>query len=218
MSVWNPWPQNKKVYGQFFPKSYGLKEIEHSLPTDCQLISLKQTHSTDVLVVGENWEAGQSGDALITQLPQKALTVHTADCMPLIAFGKNTIGACHAGWRGLSSGIIEKWVQKFFDLGENPHDLQIAIGPHIRDCHFEVGKDVGDLISKSDGRKKHPDPQKIYIDIETVALKKLTSLGITQDQVVSSSTCTFCDEENSWSYRRSGPKAGRLEAVIFKAK
>jgi len=48
-------------------------------------------------------------DAIVTKEPGKVLAIMTADCLPvLFVNSKGTvIGAAHAGWRGLSAGILE---------------------------------------------------------------------------------------------------------------
>ncbi|MBR4722841.1 MAG: laccase domain-containing protein, partial [Muribaculaceae bacterium] len=82
------------------------------------IISPRQIHSDKVVVVSEiadfrNVEA----DALITTLPDVAVGVNTADCVPvLLADTANGIVATiHAGWRGLVNGIIGKTVSIMSD-------------------------------------------------------------------------------------------------------
>src|SRR3989339_1334353 len=49
-------------------------------------------------------------DGMITTLPNICLCVVSADCLPIVFFEseKRIISILHSGWRGLSSGIIEK--------------------------------------------------------------------------------------------------------------
>ena len=54
---------------------------------------------------------------------------------------KNLISAVHAGWRGLNSSIFEKSLKN--------HDfssLKISIGPHAKECCYEVKDDLKQMF------------------------------------------------------------------------
>ena len=76
---------------------------------------MNQTHSTDVAFL-ENMDDVEDitdADAQVTTLKNVALAVLTADCLPvLITSDTGSIVACaHAGWRGLSGGIIADTIE-----------------------------------------------------------------------------------------------------------
>ena len=52
-----------------------------------------------------------------TDVPGVALAVGTADCVPILACAQDgsAVAAIHAGWRGLSAGIVAETVRR---LGE----------------------------------------------------------------------------------------------------
>ena len=52
---------------------------------------------------------------MITKMNGVALSVVTADCVPIILYDiKNEIVACvHAGWKGAFSGIIKNTITEF---------------------------------------------------------------------------------------------------------
>ena len=59
--------------------------------------------------------------------------------------------AVHSGWRGVVQHAVIKTIERMIALsGEelSPSDFTVAIGPHIRQCCFEVGPEV----SRSSGR------------------------------------------------------------------
>jgi YfiH family protein len=98
--------------------------------------------------------AGQNklpqGDALITQEPGVALSVRSADCMPVLLADPRwrAVGAIHAGWRGALAGIIEITVGEMVRVfGSRPRDLVAAIGPSIRACCYQVGDEVVNAFS-----------------------------------------------------------------------
>ena len=48
------------------------------------------------------------------------MLVRTADCMPLLVTDEegSFVSAIHAGWRGLSTGVIEKTIKKINAIKE----------------------------------------------------------------------------------------------------
>ena len=68
------------------------------------LVSVYQVHSNNVAIVTEPWQADNrpKADSMVTNLPNLALGILTADCGPIL-FADSTshvIGAAHAGWKG----------------------------------------------------------------------------------------------------------------------
>jgi copper oxidase (laccase) domain-containing protein len=64
----------------------------------------RQVHSARVLPACPG-ECGE-GDALVAGGAEVALSVVTADCVPVLLAGPEGIAAVHAGWRGIASGVI----------------------------------------------------------------------------------------------------------------
>lgn len=72
-------------------------------------------------------------DGFVTYDKNLMLSFYGADC-PLIAFwDTEKIGICHAGWRGLVDGIVEKMQELFSE------DAQCFISPFLH--NFEITKD-----------------------------------------------------------------------------
>lgn len=73
----------------------------------------KQKHTNKINTVGSRTQSWEIGDAMISYESEIALIVYGADCS-IISFSNNEmIGACHAGWRGFSSGIIKEMASRF---------------------------------------------------------------------------------------------------------
>jgi len=109
------------------------------------LISLRQIHSDVIHVVKSPLPGRLVGDGLITNLPQVALAILTADCFPvlLVDTGNKAIGVFHAGWRGTVQRIAEKGLGAMRrEYGTRPEDVQAAIGPGIHNCCYAVGDEV----------------------------------------------------------------------------
>ena len=80
-----------------------------------ELILMNQTHGNKVVEIKKNnYRKKINADAMVTKVKGLALSVVTADCVPIIIYDyKNNIAGCiHAGWKGAISGIIKNTVNK----------------------------------------------------------------------------------------------------------
>jgi copper oxidase (laccase) domain-containing protein len=75
-------------------------------------------------------------------VPLAKLAVRTADCVPLVLVGDESIGVVHAGWRGLALGVIQATVAAMGDV----HTAHV--GPHIRAGCYEFGDDDLDDVAR----------------------------------------------------------------------
>src|SRR5262245_56490559 len=84
-------------------------KLRASLPSDP--LWLKQVHGTNAIDAA--WYAGPvDADASFARAPNLVCTVMAADCMPVLLCEERgaAVAAAHAGWRGLSAGVIEATV------------------------------------------------------------------------------------------------------------
>jgi YfiH family protein len=139
-----------------------------------------------------------------------------ADCLPVLFASRDgqTIGAAHAGWRGLAGGVIENTVRA---MRVAPRDLSAWLGPAISREYFEVGDEVREAFVKTD-----PEAASLFVpnargrwqaDLEALARLRLTALGV--NDASGGKWCTFADRANFFSHRRNG-KSGRLAALIWR--
>jgi len=109
------------------------------------LVALKQVHSDVIHVIKSKTRGRLVGDGLITNIPNLALAIQTADCFSLLLVDtKNrAVGVFHAGWRGTLQRIVEKGLgQMRREYGTEPQDILAAIGPGIQKCCYEVGEEL----------------------------------------------------------------------------
>jgi copper oxidase (laccase) domain-containing protein len=92
----------------------------------------KQCHSSIINRVSIETPPWEFADGMITYEKNLALIVYGADCSILVFWDHEKIGACHAGWRGLASGIIDSMVKQF------PNG-KCYVGPLLHT--FEIQKD-----------------------------------------------------------------------------
>lgn len=178
---------------------------------------LRQVHGAGV--VEASAVAGEpEADASWTASRGVVCAVMVADCMPVLLCDQDggSVAAAHAGWRGLSSGVIEATVGA---MGTPPQRLSAWLGPAIGPRNFEVGDDVLEAFVAHDARaaaafSAYPGrPGKFLCDLYTLARQRLEALGVT-----ALSGGRFCTvEESRWfSHRRDRGRSGRMAAFVWR--
>jgi YfiH family protein len=190
------------------------EETLHAIQPDAPPVAwAKQIHSAEALPA----QAGAcgEGDALYTVDSGLALSVVTADCVPVLIAGPEGLAAVHAGWRGIVGGVIPAALDKM--TGE-PAEWTAWIGPAIGPCCYEVGEDVADQVIAASGPEiAQPGPNgKPHLDLQAAARHQLEAVGVRR--VFAFPVCTRCEEEKLWSYRREGKAAGRNMGFIWRQK
>ena len=188
-----------------------------------------QVHKTNVKVCtgddrgkGLFYPRNYEADALITNVPDVALTVFSADCGILLLYDPccHAIGAIHAGWRGCASGIVEKTVRAMQrNYGTDPKNLTAAVGPCIGPCCFETDQDVPDAMSaalKTDAAPflRAGNSKKWNVDLAGLNKQWLLRAGVPESQIELYGICTACHPELFWSHRKMGEARGLQVAMI----
>jgi len=161
-------------------------------------------------------------DALITNEPGVALCTFYADCTPLLLLDtkRKVIASVHSGWRGTLLKIAQKTVRKMMDTyGTDPRDLLCVIGPSIKQCHFEVGKEVYDefldIFGQSAADNTICQNEKFYINTDALNVETLRVLNIPAENISVCPLCTFCKNDMFFSHRADAGTTGRMCAVIM---
>ncbi|MBE6023645.1 MAG: peptidoglycan editing factor PgeF [Cellulosilyticum sp.] len=193
------------------------------------LVLSKQVHETHIAKVGQcdcgngiltpnKWE---SMDGLYTNEKGVTLVTHYADCVPLFFYAPKygMIGMAHAGWRGtvgeIGKRMVDLWVTK---EGIPASEIEVAIGPSIGPCHFEVDEDVASaFIARFPNAafiKYDTDKNKYCIDLWECNKQSLLSAGILEEHVIVSGICTCCHDQIFFSHRKTSGKRGTLGAFM----
>ncbi len=178
-----------------------------SIPKN-NLFLMNQTHSNKVFLINKNNKNIRkiSADALITQRENIAISVLTADCVPILLYEKvNRIVACiHAGWRGAVNGIIKNTLNQIINMGKN-NKIYIAVGPCIGVKSYEVDKDFYDEFIKESKKNEvfffHNKKNKFLFDLRKYVNSKINEFDI--EHVENIDFDTYAEKENLFSYRRS---------------
>ena len=183
-----------------------------------RIAALRQTHGSQILIIKEGQEEGESddypeGDGLLTHIPGVALTVRTADCLPVFLCDpvQKAVGIVHAGWKGTSKGIVSKAVRMMQEgFGSSPADIRAGLGPGIRSCCYAVGSEFQDVFP---GQLEARQGQ-LFLDLAGANLMQLLAAGVTEQNVEDVRQCTCC-QPDYYSFRRQGKAAGRHLALII---
>ncbi|MGI9400432.1 MAG: peptidoglycan editing factor PgeF, partial [Rhizobiaceae bacterium] len=176
---------------------------------DAFLATPHQIHSSDALIVENPWEIGirPKADGVVTDNPGIVIAILTADCGPILFADKKTgiIGACHAGWKGALSGIIENTISKMEELGADRENISAVLGPTISKDSYEVGPEFVQKFSEDDednDRFFSPSQNKdhSYFDLPEYIMSKLKQAEVEGEWT---GHCTYLHDADFYSYRRT---------------
>ncbi len=184
-----------------------------------------QVHSADVAIVGEPFSPMERPrvDGLATRARGVALGVTGADC-GMILFsdvGAGVVAACHAGWKGALTGVVEATLAAMERLGASRQATSAVLGPTIGPASYEVGPEfVARFLDASpanarffsesirDGHSLFDLPGYIGMRVIGAGIGRFKNLGFD----------TYAMDDRFFSYRRSVHRReddyGRLVSAI----
>jgi YfiH family protein len=174
---------------------------------------LRQVHGIDVC--DADGTTSGAADASISRQRGRVLAILTADCLPVLLTSDmgDVIGAAHAGWRGLSAGVIERTVEA---MGIPAERLLAWFGPAIGPRHFEVGVEVREAFLAADPTMERAfqanERGRFLADLFALARSRLERIGVRQ--IFGGEYCTYADPDRFFSHRRDGV-TGRQAALIW---
>ena len=212
---------------------YNLGNQVEAFSTRCRsvlpytVLQPKQIHSDGVFVVKERTRETPIGyDALVTNLPNFAIGVRSADCIPVLLydFRKKVIAAVHCGWRGTVLKLSEKVVRlMMLEFGSCTNHIKAVIGPGIGPDSFQVRTDVVMAFDKAGfsmneilinkGTTSMPD---YYIDLWKANGLSLENAGILSSNIYVAGICSFINHDEFYSARYlKNNKCGRTISSIM---
>lgn len=205
------------------PEGLGRQETLRALVGDAAppVASARQIHGVGVLSAESPGTCGD-GDALITDRPALALSIVTADCVPVLIAAGDRIAAVHAGWRGVVAGVVPATVARLLAEGaDTPATWSAWIGPAIGGCCYEVSEEVAAQIAEASTPDAILPPTALCTgqgdrpaaDLNEAVRHQLRMAGV--ERIAWRIHCTRCDPQLC-SYRRDGKGAGRNHAFIWR--
>lgn len=191
---------------------------------------MEQVHGTVVADLDQPLPVPVIADAAIAASPGRVCVVMTADCLPVLLCDARgvTVGAAHAGWRGLCSGVIEQTVERMTDAlracGQEADPTWLAwLGPAIGPDCFEVGAEVRQAFIDAAWPDELPATRaafaegvgdgKFLANLYALARLRLARAGCRD--VYGGGLCTMTDAERFYSYRRDHT-TGRMATLIWR--
>ncbi len=175
-----------------------------------RLATAGQCHGTrvsEVLAAGHHPQC----DALVTRVPGVALAVTSADCMSILFSAPGAVAAVHSGWRGTADGMPAAALEAVCRLaGCAPDAVQVAFGPAIRGCCYEVGEEVA---SRFPAEAVHAASGRPKLDLPTAAALVLRAAGVRTESLTDTGACTSCEPALYFSHRRDHGRTGRQWGV-----
>ena len=209
---------------------FGTRFLENSDLEHYKPIRLRQVHGDRVQPVPKAPISALlqaiEGDALVTEIPNRFISVGTADCVPILLSDpvKRVTAAIHAGWRGSVRNIADKTVQKMIAVyGAKPENIFAGIGPAIHSCCFEVASDVVAAVEKQTPHahavlhqeSEKQEERKWQLDLIRLNRLQLLGAGVPTDHIASAGLCTSCLPNLFYSFRRDKKKRGNMVSGIM---
>jgi polyphenol oxidase len=177
---------------------------------------LRQVHGTVVADLGPLPSLDEpEADAAVSHLPGTVLAILTADCLPVLFCSEDgrSIGAAHAGWRGLAAGVLEETIAQM----QRPASSVMAwLGPCIAAPSYEVGDEVRKAFVARDAAAASAfevtRPGHWLCDLAGLARQRLQAAGVTH--IYGGGFDTRIDSR-FYSYRREGARSGRFASLIW---
>lgn len=173
-----------------------------------KLVTLYQVHSADVITADAPFPGDRpQADGLVTATPGLLIGVLTADCGPVLFADKKAgiVGACHAGWKGATGGILEATVEAMEKLGATRSTVTAVLGPTISQKNYEVGPEFIERLTRLDAdnsRWLRPSENAGHamFDLPGYIVDRLDRQGVNAGWT---GQCTYAGEEQFFSYRRA---------------
>ncbi|MEU5692526.1 peptidoglycan editing factor PgeF [Actinosynnema sp. NPDC020468] len=180
-----------------------------------RLVWMEQVHGRTVTVVdGPVDSPAEATDALVTDQPNLALVVLTADCVPVLLGDPESgvIAAVHAGRVGARVGVVPAALDAMISLGADKSRIEVLLGPAVCGPCYEVPAPMRDDVEKhlpgsaTKSRKGTP-----ALDLRAGLWQQLADAGV--GKLGLDPRCTV-EDRTLYSHRRD-PGTGRLASVIW---
>ncbi|MEL3908753.1 MAG: polyphenol oxidase family protein [Treponemataceae bacterium] len=166
-------------------------------------ISAVQVHSKRVLFFESknSFSTETEADGIITTNENFVPAVLVADCMPIFLYDKNAkaFGVLHSGWKGtgISLEAISLLAKNF---GSKPSEIYFILGPHIRDCCYNVDRKRANFFRSIEKNSVRLLPKKLFqlspwhysLSLAQANISLLLKAGVPKENIFDMELCTSC--------------------------
>ncbi len=202
--------QNQRI----FSTETGIKALKYCHQIHSDSVQNADSIATSFWNIKEQNVPEKTGDALISAQQGDALSIFTADCVPIFILDVATpaIGIAHAGWRGTLARIAVKTLAQMKNsFGTHAENCLIHLGPSIQECCYTVSPDLIYKFVQHFGSTVHNEQN---LSLQTASFRQLVDIGVTSESVSISPFCTACHTDKFYSHRAEGGKTGRMLSFI----
>jgi hypothetical protein len=190
------------------PPSFDDDDLAHRrrIIADFPWTWLRQVHGVDAVAVEEpGAHRGDAADAAVAVVRNAPVAVVTADCAPIVLVDNDStsVAVVHAGWRGLTGGVVGSAVDAMRAHGAV--EIRAALGPCIHaECYEFAEADLGAIVERFG-----PDVRSVTkagtraLDLPAAVRAALDELGVVL--VHDEDACTACTP-GYWSHRARADK------------
>lgn len=153
-----------------------------------------------------------AADALMTAETDLPLMLLYADCVPVVLVAPGAACVAHAGWRGALASLPGAAVRALAGrAGVDPSSVLAYIGPHIRECHYDVSEDVMSSFESAYGPSVRG--RSGGLDLSAAVRASLLGGGVGEQRIAEVSACTAENTGTFFSYRAENGRTGRHCAI-----
>ncbi|WP_094554465.1 peptidoglycan editing factor PgeF [Synechococcus sp. 1G10] len=226
----------------FFTRQWsgrGPQELAAAISAGVSVHRTRQIHSSRVLAASEAAaEPWPEGDGLVSDAGGQSLWACGADCTPVLIAdrARGSVAACHAGWRGVATGILPTAIDTLERSGSQRSDLLVALGPAVSGEAYQVeldvalqvgsaccapGEDPAEVLAEAGALRPDPSPgspgDRYRLDIRLAARAQLLKAGLGPEQLQLCPLCTVAEPQLFHSWRRDQVKAVQWSGIVAQA-
>jgi YfiH family protein len=216
------WPAHARVRALVTTRQFGDLALDESKARLRSLLPaepawLRQVHGTSIVDAGAMTIDRPQADGAVAQGTGAVCAVMAADCMPVLLADQDgtAVAAAHAGWRGLSAGVLEAALEA---MRLPPEGIIAWLGPAIGPRVYEVGAEVREAFVSRDAAAETAftptRPDHWLLDLYMIARQRLKRRGVSR--IYGGGLCTYSDAQRFFSFRRDRT-AERMAALIWLA-
>lgn len=194
-------------------------ELKHAVQFENVLLQHGSKVRTSRVDLGDH-----EGDAMINTDPSKGIGFIVGDCIPIIITAKKNslMAIVHGGWRPLLQNVLLLTLQGLIHQHNvQPKDLDIWIGPGLRKDHNLMDHEPVQFQFPEWKQFVEKNGEEYSVDLIGFIKQQCYDVGISEEQIVDSGICTYCESETFYSHRRSTNEQdinGRFYVGVWKTK